>query len=274
MKACWFEVDGDTYYVDKNEPYFITTGYAHYIKNYPNEDDLRSYLFDDNGVLQKDYTGPADVVINGVEKTIFFKNGERYDDSNGKSPYGLHEGTDGYYYYVKTWEGEIAKNESVSVNKDRAHGLVPAGTYTFDAQGRLSSPSILEVENNYNISYTVIGRVVTVAKDAPVCKVCYWDETSEKNVALEATVNTDGSYNFAAPSDVGEVVIILAGDADGNGNIKDTDIAKMKETVLSGNLSLDSLNDVAADVNGDGRVTAADIARLNATLLGKTNIEW
>ena len=52
------------------------------------------------------------------------------------------------------------------------------------------------------------------------------------------------------------------------------DINVIKETVLSGNLTLDAVADLAADANGDGRVTAADIAKINAVLLGKTDIDW
>ena len=78
-KACWFEYDGNTYHVGKNYPYFLTTGYSYSIVNYPDVEDYRSYLFDDKGVLQKDFTGPKYVTWTSGSKTyadtLFFING-------------------------------------------------------------------------------------------------------------------------------------------------------------------------------------------------------
>ncbi len=264
MKACWFEVDGKIYNVVKNYPYYVITGYGHYIKDYRDgQETTGCYLFDEKGALMVNFTGAA--YIESRNEYRYFVEGVLY------STIGIAQGNDGYYYHVNG-DGTVSTSTTVKVNEAQGHGYVPAGDYEVDEFGRLTK-KLVEVETKIdNISTSVIGRVVTVAKDAPVCRIGYFK--NDVYVALDATKNADGSYNFVAPKDVDDVVIVLSGDADGDGAVNETDIADMKETVLSGDLSLGSPDDLAADVNGDGRVTAADIARLNAALKGKTDIEW
>ncbi|MBQ4141545.1 MAG: phosphodiester glycosidase family protein [Clostridia bacterium] len=297
MKACWFEVDGDTYYVTKDEPWFITKGYARYIKNYPNESDLRNYLFDENGVLQKDYSGPADVVIGGVTKTIFFKNGEQWDDGGSsiekRNPKGLHEGSDGYYYYVDTWEGEILKNTTRWITSDDlANGLVPVGSpYIFDAQGRLTN-SLATPKPDASIKDKVttetIGKVVTVtvtttgegesAKEDFTCKVGY--VKNGEYFTIEATENANGSYNFAAPENNLEIVIILSGDINGDGTVNDADSKALAESLLPGSTDvLDEAEKWAADVNDNGKLNSADKILIARSKLPKDHplylpLEW
>ena len=215
---------------------------------------------DEMGALRTDFT---DAYFAGTNYH-FLKKGVRQITE------GLYAGDSGYYYYA-LGSGTLKTNGNQYISAARTNALVTAGSYAFDAQGRLTKP-LLTVEDQQNIGYTVIGRVVTVSNIEKVVTIGYL-----KNgvyTPLKATENADGSYNFAAPASVNKVIIVVKGDADCDGSVDADDINVIKETVLSGNLTLDSVADLAADANGDGRVTAADIARINAVLLEKTDIDW
>ncbi len=263
MKGCWFDVDGNTYHVEKNYPYTLTTGYGHYIHDFSGDDTTGCYLFDENGVLQKDYIGPAYVEwISGGQPysgTVMFQNGILY------TVYGLIEGTDGYYYYVdnggSTWVGGavVMDKTNYSVTTNRAHGLVTEGAYNFDSQGRLID-ALVEVENNVSgVTASVMGKVttVTVTNDAPVCKVGYLKDG--EYVTIDATKNADGTYNFAAPKDAEEIKIVVSGDVTGDGVIDADDQSKIAASLLpDSDVTLSAEEKLAADVNGSGELNSAD----------------
>lgn len=265
-KDGWFEVQGNWYFANKNYPNMTSTGYVRIMKqDAASSSDTQYHLLtkDEMGALQKEFTG---VYFDGTNYA-YLKNGVRHVTE------GLYE-SNGYYYYVNGSNGLLYVNQTdFEVKANRANGLVPAGNYNFDAQGRLTNP-LITVEDCKSIGYeyTVIGRVVTVTDHEKVASVGYL-----KNgvyIPLEAMENADGSYNFAAPAGISKVFLVVKGDADFDGDVDADDINAIKAIVLSGELTLDSLEDLAADANGDGRVTAADIARINASLKGKTAIEW
>jgi glucan-binding YG repeat protein len=278
-KGCWFEVDGNTYHVTKNYPFNVTTGYAPYIINYPNVEEYKTYLFDDKGVLQKDLVGPATVNDKGTVKTLFFKDGMPYP------VYGLVQADDGYYYYVNNWDGTIVLNQEFEVTTNRSHGLVPAGTYTFDAYGRLTESMIADalINNGVSAKVTVVGRVLTVVHDI-ACKVMYKDADGKYHV-IEAMINPYGAamaaldedaaveYNFAIPKDATEVKIVVSGDVSGDGKITNEDVLFMIEAFRDPTKLTDEQMYVA-DVDGDGRITAADIAYINAVVKKGIELDW
>ena len=259
----WFEVEGNIYYANKNYPRMTSTGFVRIMKqDAASSSDTQYHLLngDEMGALRTDFT---DAYFDGTNYH-FLKKGVRQITE------GLYAGDSGYYYYA-LGSGTLKTNGNQYISAARTNALVTAGSYAFDAQGRLTKP-LLTVEDQQNIGYTVIGRVVTVSNIEKVVTIGYL-----KNgvyIPLEATENADGSYNFAAPASVNKVIIVVKGDADCDGSVDADDINVIKETVLSGNLTLDAVADLAADANGDGRVTAADIAKINAVLLGKTDIDW
>ena len=263
-KDSWFEVEGEYYFATKNYPNMITTGYARVMKqDAASSADTQYHLFDETGALQKDYTGIYfdgtyyDYLINGVRCVVK----------------GVYE-DNGYYYLVNNNTGHVYTNtEDMYVNATVGRGLVSAGYYDFDAQGILQG-KFVEVTTFHTIqglTEDVLCRAITLTADA-ACKVVYRNEDGQY-VALEATDNGDGTYNFAAPKGVDEVFVFLAGDANGNGQVNASDIATINASVL-GKSALSGLGELVADVNGDGRITAADMARLNAVVLGKTSLGW
>ncbi len=124
----WFQVDGN-WYATKKYIYYVVTGFV----NVPAKDvpDWKWHLFDDKGVFQEDYTG------------IYLYNGDTYYVKNGlrDSTAGLvYE--DGYYYFINPADAKAYKNRTAWIN--RTNGLVPAGRYTFDENGRMVDPPVTE----------------------------------------------------------------------------------------------------------------------------------
>ena len=289
--GCWFEYQGNTYHVEKNYPYYITTGYGHYIHDFKNGDSTGCYLFDDKGVFQKDYTGPASI---GNSKIAMFKNGVLYtSDFVSDCKKGLIQGSDGYYYFMTSnWDAKsIVVNQSTWVGTlggggDYRNGInIPEGTYTFDEYGRLTNALVsnsMITTRPESAAVNIIGSVITVTNDI-ACKVACKNAAGEY-VILEAMVNPyqiaksgETEYNFAIPTDAKEVKIMVSGDISGDGVIDTDDVNTIYATILGNDGGLDESNALImalADVNGDGKITITDVARLNAARLGKAELEW
>ncbi len=294
-KGCWFEYDGNTYHVTKNYPFFITTGYASYIANYDEKNTTGCYLFDDKGVFQKDYTGPASI---GSGKIAMFKNGVLYTTEffGSECKKGLIQGSDGYYYFMTSiydatailvndsseWVGDIGST-------DTRNGInINQGSYAFDEYGRLTTAIVKEniIANTANATVVeIIGSVVTV-KNEIACKVVCKNAAGEY-VVIEAVINPYQTattanealteYNFAIPEGATEVKIMLFGDVNGDGGIDTNDVSDIYATVRGETDSLDETDTIVlalADVNGDGKISTADVALLNAARLGKIELEW
>ena len=113
------EVDGDYYYVRANGAI-----YKNVSLNVTEEKT--------NGlVVAGEYKFDADgkMVINGIV------DGYYYADGKLAKGVGLIE-VDGAYYYIKA-NGAIYKNASLNVTAAKANGLVPAGKYFFDSEGKM-----------------------------------------------------------------------------------------------------------------------------------------
>ena len=262
----WFEVEGEHYFADKNYPRMVYTGYQRIMKqDATSTDDTQYHLFDDKGVFQKDYTGHY--FDEAAGKYSFLKNGVR------QITVGLYDGNG--YYYFSLGDGFIVTNASRNVNAPQAKGLVPAGTYHFDEYGRMTQAFLALEENSVlgTDSYSVMGRALTVTNET-ACKVGYLE--NGQYVELKAIANGDGTYNFAAPKDVNEVLVVLAGDTNADGKVAAADLAALNAFILgktnarNADAALTPVGLLAADVNGDGKITAADLARMQAIILGKT----
>lgn len=120
----WFQVDGN-WYTTKKYIYDVVTGFTNIQAN--GTPDWKWHLFDENGVFQSEYTGTY--VYQG--DTYYIVNGLR------TSTVGLvYE--NGYYYYFSTSNAKAYKNGTFWITN--THGLIPVGSYTFDANGRITNP--------------------------------------------------------------------------------------------------------------------------------------
>ena len=124
----WVEIDGKTYYFGRNS--YMYTG-IRFVKDNP---DTPAYWYDfgEDGAADKNET---------VADGLYEINGYHYVVVDGKTGSGIHE-VDGAYYYGGLGSGfetagYIAKNTTLSVNSTKANGLIPSGTYTFGADGKM-----------------------------------------------------------------------------------------------------------------------------------------
>ncbi len=121
-----------------------------------------------------------------------------------------------------------------------------------------------------DIDYTVSGNVVTVDHEV-ACKVGYLDGTAYK--AITAVANGDGTYSFTAPAGVTEVLLVVKGDANGDGYITKADSTRIK-AVFNNKTTLSATALFAANVNSDDAITKADSTRVKAVFNGKTSLDW
>ena len=121
----WQTIEGEKYYFD--EQGYALTGYGviRVNRNDPNSDTL-AYLFDEDGKYIEDVT-TSGLITTGK--------GDVYYIENGKTVHaGLIKIGD-YYYYI-TGTGKAAVGET-TISQWWTNDLLPAGTYNFDAEGKM-----------------------------------------------------------------------------------------------------------------------------------------
>lgn len=276
ISSCWFEVDGETYHAGQYFPYFITTGYAHYVRNYPSEENW-CYLFDDRGALMKDFTGAA--YIESRNEYRLFVNGEMPRSGY----YDLYLGSDGYYYTYNTqkWDGTAFTNTTVNVP---ANKYIPAGTYTFDEFGRLSDDLLtgnVEITDNTvkegeqsTVTTNIVGDMMTVTNaNDDACKVIYKDNSGYH--AIDAKDATENGANFKVPVAADEAIIVVTGDADGNGKVEVDDASALQSSILNkDDANVDEMGKLAGDIDNDSKLSVIDVALAKAAALGKFQLAW
>lgn len=152
---------------------------------------------------------------------------------------------------------------------DGYHGDNSGGTVTVEAAA-VTGVTVTAYSESLASSYSVNGQTVTVTYDKP-CKVGYLGSDG-KYVAISA-VASGSSYAFTAPDGVTEVVLVIKGDVNGDGEIKKSDITRLNAAFL-GKTSATAVQQFAGDIVEDGGIKKSDITRLNATFLGKTALTW
>ena len=95
--------------------------------------------------------------------------------------------------------------------------------------------------------------------------------------------NEDGSYASLTPEGSGDtrtfhttsdsVVVVVRGDANGDGTFDGSDITRAKAAYL-GKAALDPVQQLAMDIVQDQSFEGTDITRAKAAYLGKTSLDW
>ena len=118
----WATIDGDSYYFDPSG--YRYSGY-HLIKDsrYSHDDDYKLYRFAEDGKLLETSSG------NG----LFVTEDATYYLENGYAKYKGLMLIDGDYYYFGSNHVAVTGPHYV----DKTNGLLPAGTYTFGADGKM-----------------------------------------------------------------------------------------------------------------------------------------
>lgn len=173
-----------------------------------------------------------------------------------------------------TFQAKAAGNTAISLyeDSDGADGYtgdISGGVVTVEAAA-VTGVTVTAYPESLASSYSVNGQTVTVTYDKP-CKVGYLGSDG-KYVAISA-VASGSSYAFTAPDGVTEVVLVIKGDVNGDGEIKKSDITRLNAAFL-GKTSATAVQQFAGDIVEDGGIKKSDITRLNATFLGKTALTW
>lgn len=119
-------------------------------------------------------------------------------------------------------------------------------------------------------SYTIDGQTVTVQNEL-ACRVGYLKDG--KYVALEATRTESGVYVFTAPEGVEQVLLVVKGDANGDGKVTVADILQILAYTLDTG-DLNAAAQFAANVDGNDSITVADILSILAHTLDQKTLEW
>ncbi len=181
--------NGDIYYADAGIAIYAglvqdTDGSYYYISgaDFKAVKNCQKYVTYTNGLLPADtYTFGADgkMVIELKQGIVVEDNGDiRYYKDDVAIYAGLVQDTDGSYYYISGSDLKAVKNCQKYITY--TNGLLPAGTYTFGADGKLVMKQGVVVEENGDIRY-------------------YKDD-----VAIYAGLvqDTDGSYYYISGSDL------------------------------------------------------------------------
>ena len=152
---------------------------------------------------------------------------------------------------------------------DGCESDISGGTVTVEAAA-VTGVTVTAYPESLASSYSVNGQTVTVTYDKP-CKVGYLGSDG-KYVAISA-VASGSSYTFTAPDGITEVILVIKGDVNGDGEIKKSDITRLNAAFL-GKTSATAVQQFAGDIVEDGGIKKSDITRLNATFLGKTALTW
>lgn len=135
-----------------------------------------------------------------------------------------------------------------------------------DSEGVTVTPQGTALED----AYTVSGQTVTVTYSIP-CRVGYLD--GDKYVAITPTQEGD-SYDFVVPEGITDVVVVVKGDANGDGVITMADSTIARAVHNKKPINITEQAKFALDVNGDGSVTMADSTMLRAVHNKKITLKW
>ena len=173
-----------------------------------------------------------------------------------------------------TFQAKATGSTAISPHEDSDgtngyRGDAKSGTVTVEAAA-VTGVTVTAYPESLASAYSVNGQTVAVTYDKP-CKVGYLGSDG-KYVAIPA-VASGSSYAFTAPDGVTEVVLVIKGDVNGDGEIKKSDITRLNAAFL-GKTSATAVQQFAGDIVEDGGIKKSDITRLNATFLGKTALTW
>ena len=137
----WYTIDGKEYCIEKSG--YVATG-TRWVNDQARQEIYTWYTFDENGVCQGkwNYTGLAEW------------NGNLYYVKDGVSQYGMYliDG-DYYYFYFTNYRAGISDEKFYCKYNN---GLLPAGYYRFDREGKLLNNTVYPVDGT--LYYFVLGN--------------------------------------------------------------------------------------------------------------------
>ena len=205
----WVEIEGKTYYFGRDS--YMYTG-TRFVKDNP-DTPAYWYIFGKDGATDK-FVHPED--------GLYEVNGDYYVVKDGETAKGIHY-IDGAYYlggygsgFERFWC--VAVNTTTGVSSAETNGIIPAGTYTFEKDGKMVIYTGVVGEYLYDES----GFMVKAYKVAYVNGGYYFVSDGNKVAKnktvylterfLEGTDFKPGYYEFGAD---GKMVLNHGANADG-----------------------------------------------------------
>lgn len=200
----------------------------------------------------------------GTAKTTKTVQDVAVDKTNHESTEVTYEINDTQHSVKHTCCGTV----DAAVNHDFTDGDCDCGAVALTVEGI----GIDEYDSEADEGYSVSGRVVTVTYSL-ACKVGYLED--DIYVAIDAEENDDGSYSFTVPAGVTEVIVVVKGDASGDGGLTNRDVTMTKYVSLGiENRTFTAKQLFAADVTGDDDITNRDVTQIKAVSAGTNEFRW
>ena len=114
----------------------------------------------------------------------------------------------------------------------------------------------------------VFKQNITVQHDF-ACAIIY--EKDGEQVVAEAKDNKDGSYSYEIPQDATNVMLVVKGDIDRDGDMDEDDLNMLAQSLMPNGAALTGMAKFVADVDQDGDVDIADRALLARYLLDESH---
>ena len=202
-----------------------------------------------------------------------------------------------YTYIFEDYDGTVIKEETVPYGTLIVLPAVPSRKgYVFKSWSGYTADMVLEDDVTFTAEYEVFETEIissVYATDetglflkniAPmttyeqffenidnVLEVKLFDESGKEITDTECLVGTNMIAKLIAEdgSVLQQLILIIAGDTNGDGKVSITDFIQIKGHLLSGGTDLSGAALWAADYNGDGKVTITDFVQVKAYLLGR-----
>ena len=132
-------------------------------------------------------------------------------------------------------------------------------------------------ENEISVKAKVSDKYILAAPEtkaneiATALEIKDYVVTDAKNTTLENTAKASTGYIFIDKTYNKTYTVVVLGDVNGDGEIKATDYAKIKNYIME-EITLDEVQKLAADVNQDGEVKATDYAKIKNYIMNSTPI--
>ncbi len=210
-----------------------------------------------------------------TSKAVYYKScecGEKGTETfeSGEIDLANHVGDTEYADITETTHDIKCKSCTNVITDNEAHTYVE-GKCACGAEEKAEVTNINVISKKVT-NYTVNGNVVTVTHTV-ACKVGYFN--GEKYIAITAVANGDGSYSFTAPEGVTEVLLVVKGDVNGDGNVKQND-ASMAKSIFLGTYRVEptAAQIFAADASGDGNIKQNDATMIKSVFLALRAFPW
>ena len=176
---------------------------------------------DENGDLACDFCGTAQAAKNGL---VFDADGNiRYYKNGVAQRAGLVRDSQGNYYYINS-SLQAVKNKSYSVGASMTNGLLPAGTYKFDATGKMIDPPAGEPIHIHAWGEGVVTTPATCGHDGVLTYVCECGFGKTEVIPALNHVDANGDFTCDNCDDIlphehvwGEGVVTTPADCENEG---------------------------------------------------------